>query len=114
MAGELWDRIPILSLAGIAIQPHNHSPSPTQRAPSLILLAFLLPFSIYLSILGSINRRRHPVMVSGVTDFIGILFAASGFLLFGGPGILTGLGEEWRMFWLIGKPPGSGATGFWE
>jgi hypothetical protein len=80
----------------------------------LILLAFLLPFSIYLTILGSVNRRRHPVMVSGVTDFIGILFAASGFLLFGGPGILSSLNERWRMFWLLGQRPGASAEGFFQ
>jgi hypothetical protein len=80
----------------------------------LILLAFLLPLSIYLTILGSINRRRHPVMVSGVTDFIGILFAASGFLLFGGPGILSSLNERWRMFWLLGQRPGASAEGFFQ
>jgi hypothetical protein len=80
----------------------------------LILLAFLLPFSIYLTMLGSVNRRRHPVMVSGVTDFIGILFAASGFLLFGGPGILSSLNERWRMFWLLGQRPGASAEGFFQ
>jgi hypothetical protein len=80
----------------------------------LILLAFLLPFSIYLFLLGSVNRRRHPVMVSGVTDFIGILFAASGFLLFGGPGILSSLNERWRMFWLLGHAPSGPADEFWQ
>src|SRR5262245_57274805 len=64
---------------------------------------------MYLLILGGINRRQHPLMVSGVWAFIGILFAASGFLLFGGPAILSILtmSERWRGFWLLGKSPAS-------
>ena len=80
----------------------------------MIYLAFFLPLSIYLLILGSINRRRHPVMVSGVIDFIGILFAASGFLIFTGPGILSSLYERWRWFWLVGQRPNSTSEGFWQ
>jgi hypothetical protein len=76
----------------------------------LILVAFLLPFSIYLFVVGTINRRRRPLLVSGVTDFIGLLFAASGFLLFGGPAVLTSLSDRWRMFWLVGQRPASGST----
>jgi hypothetical protein len=79
----------------------------------ILLLAFLLPFSIYLLILGSINRRRTPVMVSGVSDFIGVLFAASGFLLVGGPAILSSLNERWRMFWLLGERPAD-SENFWQ
>jgi hypothetical protein len=75
----------------------------------LILLVFLFPLAIYLLVLGVINRRRHPLVVSGVWDFIGVLFAASGFLLFGGPAILTGLYESWRMHWLLGPTPSSGS-----
>src|SRR5262245_55001155 len=44
-------------------------------------------------------------MVSGPWDFAGLLFAASGFLLFGGPALLSSLSfnETWRRFWLLGK-----------
>lgn len=80
----------------------------------MILLAFFLPVAIYLLVLGGINRRRYPLMVSGVWDFVGILFASSGFLLVGGPVILstvTGSNERWRMFWLTGRP-GSGLSSF--
>jgi hypothetical protein len=44
-------------------------------------------------------------MVSGPWDFAGILFAASGFLLFGGPALLStlSLSETWRNFWLRGR-----------
>jgi hypothetical protein len=45
------------------------------------LLAFLLPIGFYSLILGSINRRGKPLMVSGVWDAVGLLFAVSGFFL---------------------------------
>jgi hypothetical protein len=83
----------------------------------LLLLAFLLPLAVYLLVLGFLNRRPHPLLVSGVWDFIGLLFAASGFLLVGGPGILSSLNERWRMYWLLGQQPGPGGGGggwqFW-
>jgi hypothetical protein len=82
----------------------------------LIVLAFILPLSVYLLVLGFLNRRRHPLLVSGVWDCVGLLFAASGFLLFGGPAILSGLNERWRMFWLFMRPGASahGAEGGWQ
>jgi len=71
----------------------------------LLLLAFLLPIAIYLVILAHINRRSRALMVSGPWDFAGLLFAASGFLLLGGPALLSSLSlnETWRRFWLLGK-----------
>ena len=80
----------------------------------MILLAFLLPLAVYLLILGSINRRRRPLLVSGVWDFIGLLFAASGFLLFGGPAVLSSLSERWRRRWLLGQAGGDAAEGLYE
>ncbi len=84
----------------------------------MILLAFFLPVAIYLLVLGGINRRRYPLMVSGVWDFIGILFAASGFLLVGGPAILSILSsgsERSRLFWLLGKAgSGQSSDGGWQ
>jgi hypothetical protein len=85
----------------------------------LILLAFLLPFSIYLLLLGTINRRPHPVVVSGTWDFAGILFAASGFLVAIGPAIISSGSEGWRMFWLFGARAGippidDSASRFWS
>jgi hypothetical protein len=41
--------------------------------------------------------------VPGTWDFAGVVFAASGFLLLGGPSILTGFNERWRLFWLLGR-----------
>jgi hypothetical protein len=80
----------------------------------LILLAFLLPLAFYLLILGSINRRRRPLLVSGVWDFVGLLFAASGFLLFGGPAVLSSLSERWRRRWLLGQAGGEVGEGLYE
>jgi len=45
------------------------------------LLAFLLPIGFYCLILASVNRRGKPLIVSGVWDSIGLLFAVSGFFL---------------------------------
>jgi hypothetical protein len=66
-----------------------------------------------------INRRLHPVMVNGSWDAVGLLFAASGALLFVGPAIIAILyhkslddvptsggstpsfGDIWGPWWLI-------------
>jgi hypothetical protein len=79
----------------------------------LILLAFVLPLAIYLVVLGILNRRPHPVLVPGVWDFIGLLFAVSGFVLLGGPAILSSLQDRWRLYWLVGQGPGPGSEGDW-
>src|SRR6516162_9066112 len=54
-----------------------------------IFLIFLFPIAVYCLILAVINRRQHPVMVSGIWDTVGLLLAASGALLAGVPGILA-------------------------
>ncbi len=69
----------------------------------MIFVVFFVPLAVYLLILGHINRGPRPVIVSGTWDFVGILFAASGFLLAGGPAILTAFDERWRMFWLVAE-----------
>jgi len=69
----------------------------------LIVLAFFFPLAIYLLVLGFLNRHRHPVLISGVSDGMGLIFGVSGFLLFAGPAILSTLSERWRLFWLLGK-----------
>lgn len=81
----------------------------------MIFLACFFPVAIYLLVLGSINRRRNPLLISGVWDFIGLLFAASGFLLLGGPAILSSLNERWRNYWLLGKTgsPAANPDGAW-
>jgi hypothetical protein len=72
----------------------------------LIFVVFFVPLAVYLLILGHINRGPRPVLVSGTWDFIGVLFGVSGFLLAGGPAILSALNERWRMFWLFGDRSG--------
>jgi hypothetical protein len=69
----------------------------------VIFVVFLIPLGLYLLLLAHFNRQSRPIFVSGPTDFIGILFAASGFLMFGGPAILTSLNESWRSFWLLAE-----------
>src|SRR5262249_9563822 len=65
---------------------------------------------MYLLILGAINRRRHPLLVPGPWDFAGVLFAASGFLLFGGPGALSVLNDRWRDSLVFGQNPTSSSS----
>ena len=69
----------------------------------LLLAVFFFPLALYSLILGLINRRRNPLVVSGTWDFVGVLFAASGFLIFGGPAILAGFYDKWRQY-LLGRP----------
>jgi len=77
----------------------------------LLFLAFILPVGIYCLILGALNRRDRPVLVSGRWDFAGVLLAASGFLLFVGPAVLTSLHERWRFYWLMGQTGGAEGEG---
>jgi hypothetical protein len=87
---------------------HHSIPTPHREGRSLILLAFLLPLAFYILVLGIINRRPHPLLASGPWDFAGILFAASGILVFGGPFVLSTLNENVRLFFLIGPHKGGG------
>jgi len=67
---------------------------------ALLAVCVLLPLAVYIFILAQLNRRPHPVMVSGTWDFAGVLFALSGFLLLGGPFIMASLNQDWREFWI--------------
>src|SRR5436305_2403505 len=69
--------------------------------PALIFAAFLFPVALYFLVLAMINRSPGPVVVSGVWDFVGVLAASSGFLLLGGPAVLTGFNENWRPLFLL-------------
>ena len=66
-------------------------------------LALIIPLAIYCLILFRLNRRTYPVMVSGAWDSIGLLFAASGVLLFSGPSLiaqrLAASMAEWIFVW---------------
>jgi hypothetical protein len=71
----------------------------------LIVVVFLAPLAVYCIVLGMINRRQHPLMVSARWDFVGLIFAASGFLVFFLPGLLSGFTEHGRTLTLFGRPP---------
>jgi hypothetical protein len=83
----------------------------------LLFLAPPLPIAIYLLLLGALNRGRHPVLVPGTWDFAGVLFAASGFLLCGGPVLISFLNDRWREAWLFQpsgpQTPDSAGSPFW-
>lgn len=80
-------------------------------------LAFLFPIATYCLFLAVVNAREHPTMISGPWDFLGALFATSGFLLIGGPliisllhsqsgealarGRLAGTASDWWALWLV-------------
>ncbi len=68
----------------------------------MIIVAFLFPLAIYCLVLGLVNRRQHPLVVSGPWDCAGVLFAVSGFLAFGLPGLLSGFSEYGRETVLVG------------
>jgi hypothetical protein len=88
----------------------------------LLLALFLFPIAVYCTILGMINRRPQPLVVSGAWDFAGVLLATSGFLLFVGPALISGafqqglrdlplhhdsmtlgsaIGEIWAAWWVL-------------
>lgn len=71
----------------------------------MILLILFLPVAVYLIWVGSINRQAKPVFVEGVWDFVALMFASSGLVLFGIPSIITSLNETWRRYWLTGDGP---------
>ena len=77
----------------------------------LVGLVFPFPLAVHCLILASLNRRPHPVMIPGTWDFAEVLFAVSGFLLFGGPAILAGFNQRYREFLLYGAlRPGAVVT----
>lgn len=78
-------------------------------------IACLLPLAIYSLVLSAINARRHPTVVSGPWDFVGVLLATSGCWLVGGPCILAGLNARWRDA-MLGNVPledPAGQSSYW-
>src|SRR5262249_6920817 len=62
--------------------------------------------------LALINGRTRPTMISGPWDFVGVLFATSGFWLVGGPVILSVFHARWRPA-LVGGGMAGVASGEW-
>ncbi|MCI0379953.1 MAG: hypothetical protein L0215_20420 [Gemmataceae bacterium] len=60
----------------------------------LLLVFFLFPLALYCWIVGAINRRGRPTLAVGFWDCLGMLFAASGFLLLVGPILLKTVFEQ--------------------
>ncbi len=54
-----------------------------------LLLLCLFPVALYCVVLAMLNRRLQPTLVPGAWDFLGLLFAASGLLLFATPRLLN-------------------------
>lgn len=79
----------------------------------LLGLAIPLPLAVYALILYALNRRPHPILVPGPWDFALVLFATSGFFLFGGPAILAGFHERARDYMLLGRRPDAYESRFW-
>src|SRR5438105_7311042 len=55
---------------------------PIQLQLLVSFLVFLFPLALYCLFLAYINRGRHPFVVSGVWDSVGLVLALSGFLLY--------------------------------
>lgn len=58
------------------------------------LLVALFPLALYCLMLASINRRSKPLLVRGVWDFTGVMFAASGMVLWTCPAMMATLYER--------------------
>src|SRR5258708_13595199 len=64
--------------------------------PFLVFLLCLIPVTLYCLFFAWINSRERSLLVNGSWDFVGILFAASGFLILGGPAILEGVFDRYQ------------------
>jgi hypothetical protein len=71
----------------------------------VLVLIFLFPLLIYCLVLAALNRRPHPVVVSGPWDFLGVVLALSGFLVAGGPAILSNLTTGWDVLRRVTDEP---------
>jgi hypothetical protein len=68
----------------------------------LVIFYCLLPLALYCLFLAWLNGSRRAWIIPGAWDFAGVLFALAGFLIAGGPFVLTSINEPWRGFWLRG------------
>jgi hypothetical protein len=76
------------------------------------VVSFLLPVGIYCLYLAHVNRRPRPMMAGGAWDSLGLLFAASGFLVVTVPLLLTefyrraasvvdSIQALWLSYWIV-------------
>jgi hypothetical protein len=71
----------------------------------LLGLACLFPICIYVLFLALLHQRRHPTLLPGSWDFVGVLLALSGFLIFGTTIFLLSFQPAGREFLLHGGTP---------
>lgn len=69
----------------------------------MLFVLLFLPLALYLLFLGWVNRQPRAIVVSGPLDCLGLVFAAAGFLLAGGPAVLSSVNDSWRQFWMFGE-----------
>jgi hypothetical protein len=69
-------------------------------AGSLFCLA---PLALYLLFLATVNQRRRATMLSGIWDFTCLLLGLSGFLMAGGPVLVSAIDSGWRSYWFGGN-----------
>jgi len=67
------------------------------------VLICLLPLAMYMLLLGWLNQRRRPSVLSGSWDFTCLLLGLSGFIVLLGPMVLTLLDSAWRNWLFSGR-----------
>src|SRR6516165_5335559 len=79
----------------------------------LFFLLCLIPIIFYCLIFAWINSRERGLLVNGAWDFVGILFAASGFLILAGPSILAGIFDRLQLAQVRGGAAVNDGTSFY-
>jgi hypothetical protein len=79
----------------------------------LFFLLCLIPIIFYCLIFAWINSRERGLLVNGAWDFVGVLFAASGFLILAGPSILAGVFDRLQLAQVRGGAAINDVTSFY-
>jgi hypothetical protein len=66
-------------------------------------LVCLMPLALYFLFLAHLNYRQRPALLSGPWDFTFLLLGLSGFLMIGGPVLLSVFDSTWRSFYFEGN-----------